>query len=337
MAKKVTMQDIADKVGVTKVSVSKAINNQPGIGENLREQILKTAKQMGYIKVKHAGEGKDYNLALVCAKRFFLEDETFYTTIYYYINKRCAEKGFSLSCFVINDREELSGQLPPQLLTEAFDGVFIAGEFCKEFLLRLDNIGGAKIAIDFYSPDFNMDSIVVDNYYTGLTVTNYLIHKGHSRIGFVGNIQDTSSICDRYFGYLKALMLNNLPVRDDWHIANNDYLTGFYSSNSPLPGDLPTAFICHCDKAALILSQQLRSRGVRVPEDVSIISFDNTSICNLLNPKLTSVEIDRKQIAYCSVDQMIHRIQHPGALPQKIYLGSELIERDSVFDRTDID
>lgn len=73
MAKKVTMQDIADKVGVTKVSVSKAINNQPGIGENLREQILKTAKQMGYIKVKHAGEGKDFNLALVCAKRFFLD------------------------------------------------------------------------------------------------------------------------------------------------------------------------------------------------------------------------------------------------------------------------
>ena len=337
MAKKVTLQDIADQIGVTKVSVSKAINNQPGIGESLREQILKTAKQMGYVKVQHTKERKDYKFALICAKRFFLEDETFYTTIYYYINKRCAEKEFALSWFVINDQEEVSGKLPMQLLTESFDGIFIAGEFQKNFLIILNTLCGAKVAIDFYKPDLNMDSVVVDNYYTGFTVANYLIRKGHRHIGFVGSIQDTSSICDRYFGYLKALMLHGLPVRQDWHITNNDYLTGRYSSVNPLPEDLPTAFICHCDKAALILSQQLRERGVRIPEDVSLISFDNTNICNLLSPKLTSVEIDRKQIAYCSVNQMLHRIQHPDAPPQKIYLGSKLIERESVWESAQIE
>ncbi len=330
LGEKVTMQDIADKLGVTKVSVSKAINNQPGISDKLREQILKTSKALGYIKTKHTSESANYNLALVCPKRFFLDDESFYTTIYYYINKRCTEKGFPVSCFVINEAEEVSGKLPAQLLTGHFDGIFISGELQLHFLEQLEKIDAAKIAIDFYRPELKIDSIVVDNFLTGLEVTNYLIQKGHKKIGFVGDIHGTSSICDRYFGYLKALSLNHLPIRQDWHIYNSDRLTGLYSSDFPLPDQLPTAFVCHCDKAALVLMQKLSTRGISVPQQVSILSFDNTNVCELLVPRLTSVDINRKQIAYSSIDKMLYRINHPDAAPQKIYLGSHLIERDSV-------
>lgn len=330
MKKKVTMQDIADKLGITKVSVSKAINNQPGISAELRKQILSTAKQSGYIKTKHTKEVKKYNLAIVCPKRFFLDDESFYTTIYYYINKRCSEEGHTLSCFVISQSDEMAGKLPDQLTENYFDGIFISGEFHKNFLSQLVNISCSKVAIDFYRPEFQMDSIIVDNFVAGQEATDYLIQKGHKDIGFVGNILGTSSICDRYFGYLKALSLNMLTIREDWHIINGDCLTGLYTPEAPLPQELPTAFVCHCDKAALVLMQQLRSRGVSVPEQVSIISFDNTSVCELLSPRLTSVEIDRQQIAYSSIDRMFHNIQHPEAAPQKIYLGSHLIERDSV-------
>lgn len=332
MAKKVTMQKIADKIGVTKVSVSKAINNQQGISDNLREQILAIAKQMGYTKLKNEEEKKNYSFAVVSPKRFFLEDETFYTTIYYYLNKRCMEKNYTVSCFVINDKEEISGLIPSQLLTSNFDGIFIAGEFKRDYLKKIESLNGTKIAIDFYMLGITMDSVVIDNYDTGLEVTSYLIQRGHKKIGFVGNIKHTSSICDRYFGYSKAMKINNIPINEEWHISNNDTHTGVYTLDFQLPEDMPTAFVCHCDKAAFTLMQKLELCGIKVPDDVSVISFDNTSICDLVTPKLTSVDIDRKQIAIYSLEQMIYRLNHPHSLPKKIYLGSKLIERESVKD-----
>lgn len=330
MNNKVTMQDIADKLGVTKVSVSKAINNQPGIGNELREKILFTAKEMGYSKVNHEGENRNYHFAWICPKRFFLEDETFYTTIYYYINKRCIEKGYTITCFVINDREELGTIVPQRMMVDNFDGIFIAGEFRQNYLMKLNEFSGAKIAVDFYIPNLRIDSIVTDNYSTGQEVTNYLIEKGHRKIGFIGEIYSTSSICDRYFGYMKALKLNGLPIREDWLISNNDNITGMYTLDFKLPEEMPTAFVCHCDKAAFTLMQKLEGLGIRVPEEVSVVSFDNTSICELIKPKLSSVNIDCKQIALYGVDQMLYRVNHLQALPRKIYLGSSLIERESV-------
>lgn len=337
MNRKATMQDIADRLGVTKVSVSKAMNNQPGISDRLREQILTVAKEIGYTRTRHTSENRSYSFALVCPKRFFLKGETFYTTIYYYINKRCSERGYSVSCFVINDKEELCEEVPTQLQNSSFDGIFISGEFQRGFLNKLEALDGAKIAIDFYHTDMTMDSIVVDNYYTGLQVTNYLIEKGHRKIGFVGNIHDTSSICDRYFGYLKALTLHDLPVRADWHIVNNDFIKGTYTTDFELPDELPTAFVCHCDTAAFTLMQRLEAAGIKMLDEVSLISFDNTSLCDLITPRLTSVNIDCKQIALHSLDQMLYRINHPDAMIQKIYLGSRLVERDSVADMTKSD
>lgn len=324
------MQNIADRLGITKVSVSKALNRQPGISDDLREKIISTARELGYTKTPGKSEQATYNLAWISPKRYFLEDESFYTTIYYYINRFCMERGFSVSCFVINDHEETAGILPPQLLTDAFDGVFIAGEFNHDYLKGVYGLRCAKIAIDYYLPGDMTDCIVTDNFNAGLEVTNYLIQRGHREIGFVGNLFSTSSICDRYFGYLKALTLSGLPVNPDWHLENNDALTGEYTTDFPLPERLPTAFVCHCDKSAFILMHRLESVGVSVPREVSVISFDNTRLCGILTPKLTSVNIDCKQIAKQSMSQMIFRLENPAAPRRRIYLSGTLVERDSV-------
>jgi len=332
MAKKATMQDIADALGITKVSVSKAINNQPGIGNELRHKVLLTAKELGYAKKSRASATNAYRFAFVCPKRFFLEDDTFYTTIYYYINKTCTEQGHEISCYVINSTRETDLTIPEKLMTEHYDGIFIAGEFRHDYLQRLMRLPGAQIAIDFYLPEQNIDCVISDNYHLGQRVTDHLIQKGHTDIGFVGDYKATSSICDRYFGYEKALKLKGFPVRSEWQINNSDPLTGQYIINFPLPDPLPTAFICHCDKAAFTLMQRLDSIGIRVPQEVSIISFDNTNLCDLVLPHLSSVHFDRRQIAEYSMQSMLARIHNPKAANNYLYSKGTLIERDSVAD-----
>jgi LacI family transcriptional regulator len=331
MKKKVTMQDIANQLGVTKVSVSKAINNQPGISDSLRKRILHTARELGYAKIKADEIQKEYRFAFLSAKRFFLEDEKFYTTIYYYLNRKCMDKNCSLNCFVVGNHEEENGILPPDLTLAKYDGIFIGGELKKEYLSILSGLKAEKVAIDFYMPGLPFDSVIVDNFSIGYEVTGNLIEKGHTRIGFVGNLHHTNSICDRYFGYLKAMKCRNLPIRKDWYIPGINTLDGVYTQNFDLPEDLPSAFVCHCDKAAFTLMQKLESCHIRIPEDVSITSFDNTSICELTTPKLSSVNIDKKQIALHSFNQMINRLNNPGLAPHRIYLSGTLVERDSIF------
>lgn len=326
--KRVTMQDIADRLGVTKVTVSKAINNQPGVSSALRESILRAAREMSY--AKSAPAETRYRLAFVCPKRFFLEDDTFYTTIYYYINKRCSERGHSLSCFVINSADEISLRLPEPMCTSYFDGLLIAGEFRRDYLELLRALPGTQVAVDFYLPELPIDCVVTDNFFLGQLVTEYLVRHGHRQIGFVGDIMATSSIGDRYFGYVKVLTQNGLPVREQWRIVNNDALTGQYTQSCRLPEALPTAFVCHCDKAAFTLARQLETMGVSVPGEVSIISFDNTNLCELMRPHLTSVHFDRREIAKRSIQALFTRIESPDAPVGIQYLQGTLIERDSV-------
>lgn len=328
--KKVTMQNIADKLGITKVSVSKALNGQPGISNALRQKIISSSIQMGYTNTKLNKKTENYNFALLCPKRFFLEDENFYTTIYYYLNKKATSNGHTLTQFIINSEEETSNIIPSQLYNNNYDGIFLAGELRHEFLTKLTELQIPLVCIDFYTSDLDIDSIVTDNFYLGYQATSYLIEQGHKKIGFVGNIFQTSSVTDRYFGYYKALQLNNLEVVDDWHISNNDPVTGMYTLQFHLPKELPTAFVCHCDKAAYTLMDKLKLININVPNDVSLISFDNTDLCEYTAPKLTSMDISQKEIAYYSLNQMLFRVKNPDSMPQRLYTSNKLIIRDSI-------
>jgi LacI family transcriptional regulator len=327
---KITMQTIADRLGITKVSVSKALNGQPGISDKLRGEIVRTALELGYSRKNVPGRQKSNSLAFVVPKRFFLENENFYTTIYYYLNKRCQTSGQALSNFVVNSHEESGAALPHILKNGLFDGIFVAGEIDDGYLRRLMELQIPVVLIDFYKAMMNLDCIITDNFYLGYCATNYLVESGHRNIGFIGDVRETASIMDRYYGYRKALESNRLPVNESWHLVNNDPRTGVYTLDYALPDPMPTAFVCHCDMAAYFLIQSLVKAGFSIPGDVSVISFDNTDLSRGTTPKLSTFDIDRKEIADKAFDQMMLRIENAGAGPQRVYISNHFIERESV-------
>ena len=326
---KVTMQTIADRIGISKVSVSKALNGQPGISQTLRREIQKTALEMGYMRQSEAGL-KHRKLAFVVPKRFFLKNENFYTTIYYYLNKKCQISGQALSNFVVNSEEERCLATPSLLSTDNFDGIFIAGEISENYLKSLVRLGIPIVLIDFYKASMNLDCIISDNFYLGYCATVHLIENGHRKIGFIGDIHETTSIMDRYYGYCKALRQNGLPVNDRWHIVNNDPQTGVYNLDVELPEDLPTAFVCHCDMAAHFLMQSLVKAGFSVPADVSVISFDNTDLSRFTTPKLSTFDISRQKIALEAFGRMMGRLDDRAGEPQRIYINNSFIARESI-------
>ena len=327
---RVSMQTIADLLKVSKVTVYKALNNQQYVSEELREKIIQTAADLGYIKSTGKNQVLNNSLAFIVPKRFFLESDSFYTSIFYYINNSCHRDGLVLTLYIINNEDESNCIIPNTSSLNECDGIFIAGEMTDQYIHIVGDLGLPMLLIDFYKPDLNYDCVIADNFFNGYTATNYLIEKGHTDIGFVGIPSQTSSISDRFFGYQKALSSHNLKFNPDWHLANNNHITGIYSLDTPLPDKMPTAFVCHCDRSAYFLIQRLNMENIKVPDDISIISFDNTNLAENSTPKLTTIDINTKIIAEKSYSQMKSRIENAAIPKQRIYTPCRIVERDSV-------
>lgn len=321
---KTTMQNIADHLSISKVSVSKALNGKGGISSKLRHTIIATAQEMGYDRIPTETAS---SYAFVVSKRFFLETDAFYSEMYYRFNQQCLDIGCSTTLIIVSSGEEKQPRLPVQLQMTKFDGIAVAGEISDDFLRLLDELGQPMVLMDFESHAVAANSLLTDNYYWGSLVTQKLVDNGHRKIGFVGQPGATSSITDRYFGYRRTLLANQLPFQEDWVLQNNDPSTGLYTITVDLPEDMPTAFVCHCDMSAHYLLATLNQHGYQCPEDVSIISFDNTRLAETCCPPLTSVAIDTRAFARRALELLVNeelRTANP-----RMYLPATLVERSS--------
>ena len=322
---KTTMQDIADRLGISKVSVSKALNRKPGISEALRGKVFAAAREMGYEQMP--SEQAD-RFAFVVSKHFFLETDAFYSEMYYHFNRMCIEKGISTALIIVGNADMEQCRLPVQLQAEEYSGVAIAGQMPDSFVRMLEKPGRPLVLMDFDSRDVSACALLTENYRWGALVTQRLLDEGHRAIGFVGQPGATTSITDRYLGYRRTLLLARLPFREDWVLVNNDNDTGLYTSDIALPRDMPTAFVCHCDMAAYYLLGTLRQNGIECPRDVSVISFDNTRLAETCRPALTSVNIDTMAFARKALELLTNpELQEAN---RRVFLSAALVERQSV-------
>lgn len=329
----VTMQTIAEKLKITKVSVSKALNNQPGVSENLKRQIIDVANELGYISKR--GEMSRVvikKLGFLVPKRFFLEIDKFYSVIYYYLSRECGQNDIDLVLYIINSEDEKNLTLPYSFKKDNLNGLFIAGEMSDAYIQMLIRENIPIVAIDFYQSHLQLDCIVPDNYYSSYIATSYLISRGHKDIGFVGNPSYAASVMDRFYGYMKALAHNKLEYHKEWHIINNDQ-SGIYTTDFVLPNPLPSAYICFCDMGAYYLIQKLQSKGISVPDEVSLVSFDNTDLSQSCNPPLTTIDINKREFAHKALQRMLWRTGNCGEIAHRDIVNTKLIERLSVATR----
>ena len=159
-----------------------------------------------------------------------------------------------------------------------------------------------------------------------------LIEKGHRDIAYVGTVLSTASITDRYLGYVKALMEKGIAIRDDWKIDDRYIETGKVDEERliKLPEDMPTAFFCNCDLVASMLIRKLQNKGYRVPEDISVVGYDNYLYPGLCNVNITTYEVDIKEMARKAVDNLIDKIKGIKGRESVSIIEGHLVEKDSV-------
>jgi LacI family transcriptional regulator len=330
MKEKINMGKIADMFNVSIVTVSKALNDKDGVGDELREKIKKTAEDLGY-RTNNAAKSlktqKVYNVGILIANRYVDSQEAYYFSVCGEIIKKLMVLEYSGIMEILMPDDEKDLKLPRMFLERKVDGIIVLGQLEEAYLRKLENIDLPMIYFDFYVNYSMIDSIITDNFFSSYQLTVNLIEKGHKQIGFVGNIYSTSSIQDRFLGYYKALLENQIPINFDYIVSDRDGLGKLIDLK--LPKQMPTAFVANCDQVAYKLINTLKAQHHQVPDDISVVSFDNTIYSTIAQPMITTVDNNVEEMVQAATKIIIKKINNPGKTYGRVLIKGNIISRDS--------
>lgn len=331
MKNTVTMEDIAKEIGVSIVTVSKAISGKEGVSDKVRADILECAERMGYqySKVSKYSQrtGKNYNIGIVILERF-VYDDTFYNRLYKDLVFRIGEKGHFTMFEIIPEENEHNLLLPNMIVNKKVDAVIIFGQMREVYVEKMKESGLPVLLFDFYLYNSTYDCVVSDSVFGSWLLTKYLIDRGHREIGFVGSIDMTTSIMDRYLGYMKAMLEAKIDIDEQWVMEDRDSAGRYIEIK--LPDKMPSAFVCNCDEVAFLLIKRLKHMGYRVPEDISVVGFDNDFHAQLSSPQITSFGIDVKSMVKIAADAIVKKIENPQYRIGRQVVSGKIYERKSV-------
>ncbi|SET52346.1 LacI family DNA-binding transcriptional regulator [[Clostridium] polysaccharolyticum] len=332
MKKNITLKDIAQKVGVSAVTVSKALTDKEGVSDDVRKKIKEIASELGYKGSSSASSwGQSGNIGVIIAKRFIKEDENaFYLKMYQGLVQTLSRFRYYGILEIVDAKSEKEFVMPKLLEDKKVDGIIILGQFQSNYIKLIEKYNVPIVLLDFYDKNLNLDSVISDSVYGGYRAVNYLISKGHRKIGFVGSIFSTNSIMDRYLGYYKAMIEARCEVKPEWLIEDRNEEGEYIPLSLPEADKMPTAFLCNCDNISYILINKLSELGYSVPEDISVIGYDNSirSVIPALN--LTTVDVNIEAMTEAATDLIIKKIKEEKHCCGMRIVESKLIIRESV-------
>lgn len=342
--RKVTMQEIADRVGVSKYAVSKALSGKPGISAGTRGKIFEVASQLGYLEqklgkrtittTKHTDEEEDKLVGILIPNiRSQNRESDYWGKVLDGVFQGLEARGIS-SVLITDDvpRNFHKVMRPDGLL-----GIIGIGLIDSSMLVELRNIGVPFVLIDHEDDLVSSDTIFMNNYDIVRKQTMYLIGKGHTHIQFIGDWRFARSFSDRWNGFKSALEENELSYTPDRALLSiqptmaPNNLALIHSSFERLQqSGLPTAFVCANDKIASLCMRAMEELGIRIPADISIIGFDNEMEILEEFPELSTVNAEREAMGIKAVDMLFQRLANLQMPYEKLLLQSDLIIRSSI-------
>ena len=325
----VTQTDIARELNVSVVSVSIALNGRKGVSAELRQKILDAAEEMGYEGAVGQPQKKDamIRIGVLISRRYLRYTPSFYMNVYQEIVIAALEKK-SMTFLEILDPEDEESLKLPKLLDDQVNGILVLGELGHAYTEAIQNESRVPVIfVDYYQPIGDADFIISDGYAGAYRLTRMMLEAGYRKIAFVGTLQATSSIRDRFFGYRKALMENRSEPRPDWIIPDRIAFDADIFMN--LPEEMPEAFFCNCDVTAAFLIEKLRQNGYRVPEDVGVAGFDHFYMNKIDGIELTTYDVNIEAMARISVNMLLRKINQTHFVSRMSVVTGKIIRGNS--------
>lgn len=336
MTKSVKMKDIAEAVGVSAVTVSKALSGQRGVSEELRAKIRQMADEMGYQAPPPRKQPESYNIGILMQENFLDKYTSFYWQLNHELTRRSLVRGCMTSAEMVSRNDVMGCKMPAMIRDRRVDGIVVSGPMEPHYIAQLEETCGVPVVyMDYCDSIKPVDAVISNSFYGTYALTNYLFEMGHWDIGYVGTLGAASTITDRYLGYVKSLMEHRVRLRNDWLLEDRDLLSGTIDMEryARLPEDMPTAFVCNSDVAAAHLIRYLRQEGFRVPDDISVVGFGDYVYPGLCDIGITTYEADITEMARRAFQKIIKRMGNEKSPIGTFIVDGRVVCKDSVARR----
>lgn len=339
--KRVTIQDVAKELGLSRNTVAKALNNSESVTYETRYIVIEKACEMGYLKVspstikefRRRDETEKIKTIVVVARR---ELSIFWNSIIMGISDAVNQEGCRfMLCFVSSDDEK--NLVIPDDLKEDIDGIVLISVFTDKYMEQLLKLKLPTVCFDCPLNTENIekkvDILVCEGTSSIKHITDHLISNGLRKIGFIGDVTYCRNITERYLGYLDSLRVHGIEpdprfeaiahVSDRYYVYNEvfDYLASLMQ--------MPEAFVCANDDIAFFVIRFLKKKGLRVPEDIAVTGYDNVEGLSQQDPILTTVNVSNQMLGRRLVSQVLWRMANPDFPHERIVIDSDVIFRES--------
>lgn len=326
----VTIKDVAKEAGVAISTVSNVINHVDNVSPETKQRVLDAVKKLKYVPNFNARSLKSNKKNTVGLFLSSIQGD-FYQKLVQAIHLQCKIAGYMLNIYVSNENtgEEIYGMI----LSSGVEGAIIMNEsLTDDYIERIARTRMPMVFIDREQCGEYISSVTVDNYSGAGLGMEYLIKQGHRRIGYIHGIENGDD-ANRFQAYLDTLEKYNLPVEEEIILDGRfEEIIAFNEiCQMVLRGvELPDAFFCANDEMAWGCIKALSTVGISVPEQVSVLGFDNTTLAAYYQPALTTVGNPVVELGEKSAKELLRMIRKEGSSEgRSVCLEPSLIERDS--------
>jgi LacI family transcriptional regulator len=325
----ITLRMVAEKAGVSVNTASRAINNKPDINQETKKRIFKVAQELGYVRNNTAVALRTKKTGTVGV---VIEDNRnpFYAEVLNGMEVAAREKNYHI-IFANTQRDyKKEEEAINLLLAKRVDGLLIAPVQDRDD--DINSLVKANIPFVVVGRDFEnieLDAVYNDEVKGGFLATEYLIKKGHKRIALIDGFLYKSPAKGRLEGYKKALKKYGISIDDALvSVGDIDVKDGYERTRQMLEKDLDfTAIFAYNDMMAFGAMQAIREKGLRIPEDIGLVGYDDIPFCSLMDPALTTIRLKKQELGIESVKLLLSHINGNRKKPKKIRLDVDIIVR----------
>lgn len=332
---------MAEKYGVDRTTVRKAIELL--IAEHMVERHVakgtfviygtEQAREKEALNIDSSGEIEKKMIAFLLPKSGYQNDRItvpFYSQLFYETEKRSKHLGFTVVYSTLDETDDIMSVLGQRL--ENLAGIIFVSNIAEKHIDSALLLKLPVVLINGYSE--KIPSITSDDFTGAYKACEHLIECGHRKIGVLNGVSQYASASSRLNGVVRCLQDHDLKLESDFLISNNgwEHEDGYEAMHTFLSGrtEFPTAFICFNDRLASGALEAVYQSGLKVPEDISMVGYDNSDICNYLYPKLSSIENHIPAIAEHAIAALYYQIASGYMSPARILIPVKYVERDSV-------
>jgi DNA-binding LacI/PurR family transcriptional regulator len=346
--KPVTLADIAARAAVTPMTVSRVMNSNGYVHAETRERVLRVAREMNYSR-----NGLARGLKRQCTETvgMVIGDiaNPFAAELTRGVREVLEERGYSLFICISEHKAKEDVQAFDSLADHRADGIIVATRASKSGNERLEELIDSGIPVSLIGRDFrhaHADLVSSDNLKGGYEATRHLIDAGHKRIGFIGVSLTEGLRLRRFQGYLEALKDNGLAVEDSLIAGGrngSDQMPGYSTEEMGYDGMMklldsnnrPTAVFARNDFTALGALNAIKRAGLRIPEDIAVIGYDDIPLAAHTSPSLTTVRQPTREQGRAAAEFLLRRIEGDREQPRaERSFACELVIRESTVPRT---